>query len=101
MKERILNYLRNIPPGYVATYGDIALYLGNINLSRFVGNVLHNNPDGDYYPCYKVVNRNGNLSPNYAFGGIDEQKRRLEQESIKVVSYKVDLKKYRYTYKIC
>lgn len=95
MQEEILKYLLTVPKGKVVTYGQIAEFLGNKNLSRTVGNALHRNPDGDKYPCYKVVNSKGELSKNYAFGGIEEQKKRLEKDGIKVVNYKVDLEKYK------
>ena len=95
MKEKVLEYLRIITKGKVVTYGMIAEYLGNKNLSRVVGNILHGNEDGDKYPCYKVVNAKGKLSSNYKFGGIDEQKRRLERDGIEVTNYHVDLKKYK------
>lgn len=95
MQEEILKYLLTVPKGKVVTYGQIAVFLGNKNLSRAVGNALHRNPDGDKYPCYKVVNSKGELSKNYAFGGIEEQKKRLEKDGVKVVNYKVDLEKYK------
>lgn len=95
MQEEILKYLLTVPKGKVITYGQIAEFLGNKNLSRAVGNALHRNPDGDKYPCYKVVNSKGELSKNYAFGGIEEQKKRLEKDGVKVVNYKVDLEKYK------
>ena len=89
--EAVYELLRKIPKGKVTTYGDIALALGNRAFARAVGNALHCNPDGDKYPCYKVVNSRGLLSPNYAFGGLEEQKRRLEAEGIVVEEYSVDL----------
>ncbi|MGN0570029.1 MAG: MGMT family protein [Candidatus Fimenecus sp.] len=95
MQEEILKYLLTVPKGKVVTYGQIAVYLGNKNLARAVGNALHRNPDGDKYPCYKVVNSKGELSRNYAFGGIEEQKKRLEKDGVKVFNYKVDLEKYK------
>lgn len=95
MQEEILKYLLTVPKGKVITYGQIAEFLGNKNLSRAVGNALHRNPDGDKYPCYKVVNSKGELSKNYAFGGIEEQKKRLEKDGVKVVNYKVDLEKHK------
>lgn len=90
----IYTYLTTIPKGKVTTYGQIAEHLGNKRLARAVGNSLHKNPDGDRYPCYKVVNSKGQLSPAYAFGGIEEQKRRLEADGIEVAGYAVDLEKY-------
>lgn len=97
MKEKVYEFLRTIPKGKVVTYGQIANYLGNKKSARVVGNILHNNPDGDKYPCYKVVDRNGNLSKQFAFGGIERQKAKLEEEGIVVENYKVDLNKYRMT----
>lgn len=94
-KENVYEFLKTIPKGRVVTYGQIAEYLGNKNLARAVGNILHNNPDGDKYPCYKVVNNKGCLSKSYAFGGIEGQKEKLENDGITVVDYRVDLKKYK------
>lgn len=95
MKEKVYEYLETIPKGKVATYGQIAEHLGNKRLSRVVGNILHNNPDEEKYPCYKVVDSKGNLSNHFAFGGIEKQKEKLQQEGIEVVDYKVDLLKYK------
>ena len=96
MKDKVYSYLLTVPKGKVVTYGQIAEYLGNKNLARVVGNILHNNPDEEKYPCYKVVNGKGNLSENFAFGGIEKQKEKLESDGIEVVNYKVDLTKYRF-----
>ena len=94
MKNKVYEYLQTIPKGKVVTYGQIAEYLGNKKLARVVGNILHNNPDKDTYPCYKVVNSKGKLSSQYAFGGIEKQKELLEKDGIIVTNYKVDLDKY-------
>ena len=96
MKEKVYEFLRTIPKGKVVTYGQIAEYLGNKKLARVVGNILHNNPDKDKYPCYKVVDGKGNLSKNFAFGGIEKQKEKLERDGIIVNNYKVDLYEYKY-----
>lgn len=95
-KQLVLQYLARIPRGRVVTYGQIGEYLGSKKLARTVGNILHGNPDGDRYPCYKVVNAAGKLSENYAFGGLEAQKHRLEAEGIPVRNGKVDLEQYRW-----
>ena len=97
-KQVVYEYLATIPKGKVVTYGQIAKFLGNQNLARTVGNILHENPDGDKYPCYKVVNAQGKLAENYAFGGIKIQKIRLEADGVIVKNDKVDLKKYQWDY---
>ena len=94
MKQKVYDYLRTIPKGKVSTYGRIAEYLGNKNLARTVGNILHDNPDPNKYPCYKVVNSKGKLAENFAFGGIEVQKKLLLNDDIKVVNNKVDLSVY-------
>lgn len=95
-KQKVYELLQTIPCGKVTTYGDLAKMLGNKMWARSVGNALHDNPDGDKYPCYKVVNCKGKLSHAYAFGGIEVQKRRLEKDGIAVENGKVDLVRYGY-----
>ena len=87
--------VRKIPKGKVATYGQIAFMCGSPKASRAVGYALHFNPDPDNIPCFSVVNRFGALAEKFAFGGIEEQKRRLEEDGVEVRDdYTVDLNKY-------
>lgn len=94
--EKVYKYLRIIPSGKVATYKQVAEHLGNPNLARVVGNILHRNPDGDLNPCYKIVNSKGELSGSFAFGGKTEQANRLRADGIIVENNKVDLAKYQF-----
>ncbi len=95
MKEKVYAYLKTIPKGKVATYGQIAEYLGNGRLARVVGNILHKNPDPSQIPCHRVVNCKGKVSENYAFGGADAQRKRLEDEGITFeTDGAIDLEKY-------
>lgn len=98
MRKRIYELLLEIPKSKVTTYKEIAIKLGNKNLCRYVGNTLHKNPNKNKYPCYKVVNSKGELSNNYAFGGIEKQKEKLEKEQIEVKNYKVNLNKFLYKF---
>ena len=82
MKNKVYEFVKSIPKGKVATYGQIAEYLGNKNLARMVGNVLHNNPDPAHIPCHRVVNAKGEVAENFAFGGAKGQQERLEKEGI-------------------
>ena len=92
--RRVYELLCEVPRGRVITYGELARRLGNKAFARAVGNALHKNPDGNKYPCYKVVDCNGNLSRAYAFGGIEEQARRLEADGITVTDNRVELTRY-------
>ncbi|MBR2439350.1 MAG: MGMT family protein [Lentisphaeria bacterium] len=82
LKEKVYEFVKSIPPGKVATYGQIALHLGNRNFARVVGNILHGNPDPEHIPCHRVVNSKGQLSQSYAFGGIEAQRRLLVSEGV-------------------
>ncbi|MCR5029774.1 MAG: MGMT family protein [Fibrobacter sp.] len=94
IKDEIYWYLTRIPHGKVVTYGQIAEHLGNKNLARAVGNILHKNPDPVKFPCYKVVNATGKLSRHFAFGGIEGQKARLKEDGVEVIGDRVDLLKF-------
>lgn len=97
MREKVYAYLKTVPEGRVVTYGQIASFLGNKHLSRVVGNILHKNPDPETIPCHRVVNRKGELSNAYAFGGREAQRVRLEAEGVVFESDgTVDLEKYGY-----
>ncbi|MBO5004547.1 MAG: methylated-DNA--[protein]-cysteine S-methyltransferase [Clostridia bacterium] len=96
LEQKVYNYLTTIPKGKVVTYKQIAEYLGNKGLARAVGNILHKNPDGNKYPCYKVLNSKGELADAFVFGGKDVQKQRLEKEGIEVYNNKVNLDIYKW-----
>ena len=92
--KRIYSAVKKIPRGCVATYGQIAELAGDRKMARAVGNALHKNPDPEHIPCFRVVNSKGELSGAFAFGGENEQARRLMADGVEVVNGKVDLKKY-------
>ena len=92
--EQIYDVVRRIPRGRVATYGQIAMLAGNPRWSRVVGYALHVNPDPAHIPCYRVVNRLGEPSAAFAFGGINEQILLLQEDGVEFIDGKVDLSKY-------
>ena len=93
---RIYEVVKQIPYGKVATYGQIASLAGSKRWARVVGYALHVNPDPEYIPCYRVVNRFGEVSKAFAFGGENRQIELLEAEGIIVVDGRVDMNKYQW-----
>ena len=91
---RIYEAVRQIPQGYVATYGQVAAMAGDRKMARAVGNALHRNPDPESIPCYRVVNAKGELSGEFAFGGTGAQAKLLEADGIEVNGGRVDLKRF-------
>lgn len=92
--KRIYEAVKKIPKGKVATYAQIAEMAGDRKMARAVGNALHKNPDPDNIPCFRVVNSKGECSGSFAFGGLNEQAKRLREDGIEVANNKVDLEKY-------
>lgn len=92
--EKIYSIVRKIPEGKVCTYGMVAALAGNPRWSRVVGYALHANPTPGIIPCHRVVNRFGEVSGSFAFGGGDAQKKLLEKEGVEFVGGRVDLDRY-------
>ena len=93
---KIYDVVKQIPYGKVATYGQIAALAGNKRWARVVGYALHANPDPDNIPCFRVVDRNGNVSKAFAFGGENRQIELLEKEGIGCRDGHVDMGKYQW-----
>lgn len=93
--EKIYDVVKQIPKGKVTTYGLVALLAGNPRLARVVGYALHVNPEPGVIPCHRVVNRFGEVSTAFAFGGENMQRILLSEEGIEFTPEgKVDLKEY-------
>ena len=94
--KRIYEAVKQIPKGKVATYGQVAAVAGNSKMARAVGNALHNNPDPENIPCFRVVNAKGDLAGAFAFGGEQVQEQLLRAEGVEVNNSRVDLEKYQW-----
>ena len=84
--SRVLAAVCRIPPGRVATYGDIARVAGRPRAARAVGNIMRgcNRPD---VPCHRVVAANGRLG---GYGGNVQLKRSLlRAEGVQVVGSRI------------
>lgn len=78
----VYEVVKQVPYGMVITYGCIARIIGNPRMSRQVGWALHSNPDPNNIPCYRVVNRFGEVSEAFAFGGGNRQRELLTAEGV-------------------
>ena len=71
--DRVLAIVRRIPPGQVATYGDVAVAAGKPRAARAVGNIMRGcSVHG--VPCHRVVAAGGLLG---GYGGNEGLKRSL------------------------
>jgi len=70
---RVLSVVRRIPPGRVATYGDVAALAGRPRAARAVGNIMKGCARPDV-PCHRVIAAGGRLG---GYGGNEVMKRSL------------------------
>ena len=88
----ILSAVEEIPEGKVASYGQIARLIGRDKNARLVGKVLSRAEEYGDYPCHRVVNHSGRITPNFP-----EQKNRLLAEGVAFKNDNcVDLQKHRW-----
>jgi len=77
----VVDIIKNIPRGKVATYGQIAELAGNRFASRQVVRVLNTSSRSEKLPWHRVVNSSGKISlkPGH---GYEEQKVLLVEEGV-------------------
>jgi O-6-methylguanine DNA methyltransferase len=90
---RVLSVVRRIPPGRVATYGDVATMAGRPRAARAVGNIMKGSARRDV-PAHRVIAAGGKLG---GYGGNLAMKRALlAAEGIIVRNARIRLDDYRW-----
>ncbi|MBM3228885.1 MGMT family protein [Candidatus Parvarchaeota archaeon] len=79
-QKSVLDACRKIPKGKTATYGQIAVMVGNPNAARAVGSVLAHNPFAPSIPCHRVIRSDGALGNYSASGGRGAKAALLKKE---------------------
>jgi len=80
-RERVYNIVRQIPPGKVMTYGQLAIILGEGYTARTVGYVMHG-ADTENVPWQRVINSQGKCSTGRLTIPLNLQQELLEAESV-------------------
>jgi methylated-DNA-[protein]-cysteine S-methyltransferase len=78
--QRVYAAARRIRPGATASYGDIAVQLGEPGAARAVGHALGRNPVPLIVPCHRVLAAGGKFGGFSAFGGVATKMRLLAIE---------------------
>lgn len=84
--RRVYAITREILAGQTRTYGDIAAELGDVSISRAVGQALGANPHAVIMPCHRVLAAQGASGGFSAGGGVSTKLRILLIERAQIGS---------------
>ncbi|MFQ5829906.1 MAG: MGMT family protein [Candidatus Methylomirabilia bacterium] len=91
----VYRLVSRIPPGRVATYGQLAALLGYPRAARAVGAALKRCPH--HLPWHRVLNHRGGISLRANVSGMVTQRILLEGEGIALSRGRVDIGQHRWT----
>ena len=95
--QRTIAILKKIPPGKVATYGQIATMAGNPRGARQVVRTLNSSSEKEDLPWFRVVNAKGMISLPSGRGR-ELQRSLLESEGVEFDRQgRIDLERFRWT----
>ncbi|HET7925741.1 MAG TPA: MGMT family protein [Rhodanobacteraceae bacterium] len=89
----IVETIRSIPEGSVASYGELAERAGLPGRARLVGRILGEMPDAKL-PWHRVLRSDGRIAFPPGSRSFREQVRRLAGEGVLVVRGRVDLSRH-------
>ena len=96
-RRRILDVVRRVPRGCVASYGQIAREAGLPGRARLAGRVLALSGNEKNLPWHRVLNAAGKISLPKSSPAHAEQKRRLRADGVVVTASGVSMKRFGWT----
>ncbi|WP_144822338.1 MGMT family protein [Marinobacter piscensis] len=94
--QKIWQVVAAIPPGKVASYGQVAEMAGLGRQARYIGRALGKLPRGHEIPWYRVIRSNGQIAFPQGSDTYHEQVSRLQAEGVEVVNGRVAMKQFRW-----
>ena len=89
---RIWDTVSEIPPGRVASYGQVAWVGGLPGRARLVGKALRSLPEDSGVPWFRVINAGGRIS--LTAEGASLQRELLEAEGVEFDGARVELERF-------
>ena len=90
----VLQIISTIPPGRVATYGQIARLAGLPGHARQVGQILKQLPGDSRLPWHRVINARGHSS--LSGHAREQQFLRLTREGVDIDGARINLRRYQW-----
>lgn len=94
--QKIWQVVIAIPPGKVASYGQVAEMAGLGRQARYIGRALGKLPKGHSVPWYRVIRSNGQIAFPEGSEIYRKQVSLLEAEGVEVVNGRVAMGRFRW-----
>lgn len=95
-EQKIWQVVAAIPPGRVASYGQVAEMAGLGRQARFVGRALGKLPPGHRIPWFRVLRSNGQIAFPQGSDAYERQVGLLQEEGVVVISGRVSMNEFRW-----
>ncbi|MFV8571440.1 MGMT family protein [Marinobacter sp. SBS5] len=95
-EQKIWQVVAAIPPGKVASYGQVAAMAGLGRQARFVGRALGKLPAGHSIPWYRVLRSNGQIAFPEGTETRQLQTENLRLEGVEVNKGRVSMKSFQW-----
>ena len=95
--ESVRELIRRIPRGAVATFGDIAIQLGDPAAARWVGNFVNHHEHDDDCMCHRVVRVTGEVG-GFAGGSFQLKECLLEDDRVPFRDGRIELHRCRFDF---
>jgi methylated-DNA-protein-cysteine methyltransferase-like protein len=94
--EKVYEIVRTIPPGKVATYGQIARLAGKPHAARMVGWAMSSSSPDRPVPWHRVVGIGGRIVISKALPYSQFQRQLLREEGVDFIGDRIDMKRFRW-----
>ncbi|WP_417530301.1 MGMT family protein [Marinobacter lipolyticus] len=95
-EQKIWQVVALIPPGSVASYGQVADMAGLGRQARFVGRALGKLPSGHSIPWYRVIRSSGQIAFPQGSEAYEVQVYRLREEGVEVLNSRVSMQRFQW-----
>lgn len=99
-QQTVYQIVKKIPPGCVATYGQVADLSNAPGRARWIGYLLRQLPPEEKLPWHRVVNAKGRISFPKGSEKHAMQRRLLEEEGVVFTRGVIDLKQFQWTFSL-
>lgn len=96
LQEEIWQWVAAVPPGKVASYGQIARLAGYPRHARYVGAILRQLPIDSSLPWFRILRSNGELAFPAGSKAWHRQKNQLADDGVLLINQRVQMRLYQW-----